>query len=132
MNYLARSVLYAVVLLAPAVFASPAQAVDKWITDIIRMSEDKSPEDGFCKRAPWYTASQRQQDEFLDRARIGSAEAAKFASGACSFTSVTDVYDGRDGKCVKYSWWACGPGKTCDLGDTHWCKRRGKWQVQEE
>jgi len=120
-------------LAALIVTALPAQAQrDRWVTDIIKMSEDKVPEDGFCKRVPWAVAGTRAQNEFLERARVGSAEAAKFASGACSFTSVTEVYQGRNGKCVRYSWWACGPGKTCDLGDTNWCKRRdGSWAVRD-
>ena len=110
----------------------PAQAQrDRWVTDIIKMSEDKSPEDGFCKRVPWEVAGPRAQTEFLERARVGSAEAARFTSGACSFTSVTDTYRGGTGKCVKYSWWACGPAKTCDLGDTNWCKVNGTWKAQD-
>lgn len=118
-------------LVGAAVLTVPAQAErDRWITDIIRMAEDGAPEDGFCRRAPWSVAGNRAQIRFLDNATVGSAEAAKFNDGACSFTSVTRTYSGQYGKCVRYTWWACGPGKTCETGETDWCKDRdGSWAV---
>ncbi len=112
--------------------ALPVRAQDdRFVTEIMRMADDKDPEAGFCQRAPWRVAGPSAQNQFLNRAAVGTDEAAKFADGACSYTRVTRIYAGRYGKCVRYTWWACEPGKTCDTGATAGCKNRdGNWATQ--
>ena len=114
------------------VLPGPALAQrDRFVTEIKDMAEDRVPENGFCRRVPWPVADSRAQDTFLNRARVDSDEGAKFSNGACSYTLVTQVSDGRFGKCVRYRWWACEPGKTCDSGMTRWCiARDGSWRTE--
>ncbi len=130
---LAWGVFAVAVAAATSLVAPPAQAQrDRLVSDIMRMADDKDPEDGFCKRVPWRVAGNRAQEQFLDRAVVGTDEAAKFSDGACSYTRVTQIYSNRYGKCVRYTWWACGPGQTCNTGKTSWCKNRdGRWTVQD-
>jgi len=108
---------------AAAHMATPTHAQgDPFIDEIMRKANAAEPDDGFCRRAPWPTTDSQGEHMFLERADPGSAEAAKFASGACSYTRITDVYRGQNGRCVRYTWWACQPGKTCNLGESHFCK----------
>lgn len=111
-------------ILAAALVAVPAPvlAEDRTIAEIVRKSEAKELDNGFCGNAPWRTTNDQEERQFLENAYVGSAEAVKFNSGACSYTQVEDVYDGANGKCVRYTWWACQPGYTCGRGQSVFCK----------
>lgn len=94
---------------------------DPFIEEIKRKAVARETDDGFCRRAPWVTTDPQGEHMFLERSYPGFSEAARFASGACSYTHVTDTWQGQYGKCVRYTWWACQPGLTCSLGESQFC-----------
>lgn len=112
-------VIGAAVLLA---LASLAQAQDQSIDDIMLKAQRGESDDNFCSRVNWPTTNPQEEHNFLEKAYVGLSEAAKFSSGACSYTRVDEVYQGAHGKCVRYTWWACQAGFTCALGESAFCK----------
>ncbi|HEY7609857.1 MAG TPA: hypothetical protein VIF14_11550 [Alphaproteobacteria bacterium] len=110
------------VLLAAAGAGTGAFGQDATVQELMRKVAVRELENGFCSSVPWQMTDDAGEHRFLENAAVGSAEAARFPSGACSYTYVTQVYPGSYGRCVRYTWWACGPGKTCASGETVFCK----------
>ncbi len=108
--------------LAALTIGGAARAQDATVRELIRKVEANETEDGFCATVPWRTSTEASEHLFLENAAVGTAEAARFPAGQCSYTYVTEVYAGPSGKCVRYTWWACGPGKTCATGESLYCK----------
>jgi hypothetical protein len=105
-----------------ALTAAETHAQDVSIAEIKRKAMAGEPDNGFCAVVPWAMTNDAGEHRFLENAVVGSAEAARFAGGACSYTYVTETYPGANGKCLRYTWWACAPGKTCASGETVFCK----------
>jgi hypothetical protein len=100
-------------------------AQDQTVQELVRKVDAEERDNGFCSSVPWYTTNPQAERRFLENAQIGTAEAARFPSGECSYTYVTNVYEGSYGKCVRYTWWACGPTTTCGKGESLYCKNEG-------
>lgn len=105
-----------------AAIAPPAHAQDQSVQDMILKAQRGDRDDGLCTRVSWPTTTPQEEHNFLEKAYVGLSEAAKFKSGACSYTRVDEVYQGARGKCVRYTWWACQPGFTCATGESLFCK----------
>jgi len=110
------------VLLGATALGAHAYGQDTTVQELMRKVEARESENGFCSSVPWAMTDDAGEHRFLENAAVGSAEAARFSSGACSYTYVTEVYPGQYGKCLRYTWWACGPGKICAKGESAWCK----------
>ncbi len=108
--------------LAALTTGGTARAQDPTVRELIRKVEANEEEGGFCASVPWRVSTAESEHLFLENAAVGTAEAARFEGGQCSYTYVTQVYPGPSGKCVRYTWWACGPGKTCATGESLYCK----------
>jgi len=112
----------AAALLIAAGFTASAYGQDASVAEIKRKAAGGEADGGFCAAVPWAMTNDAGEHRFLENAVVGSSEAARFAGGACSYTYITEIYPGPNGKCLRYTWWACAPGKTCATGETAFCK----------
>jgi len=116
-----RAAILAALAIAAGLTAQ-AHGQDNTVQELMRKVSAGEAEDGFCARVPWRMSTDASEHRFLEFAEVGTAEAARFPAGQCSYSYVTQVYPGAHGKCVRYTWWACGPGKTCATGESTYCK----------
>jgi hypothetical protein len=118
-------------LLAAAFASADAAGQDATVQELMRKVAAREAENGFCASVRWPVTDEAGEHRFLELAEVGSAEAALFPSGACSYTYVTQTFPGAHGKCVRYTWWACAPGRTCASGESVFCKNpRGAFSRQ--
>jgi hypothetical protein len=99
------------------------------LKELIRKSEVKEPEGGFCSTVNWPPGNQQTKYAFWNRAVAGMRSVDKFSDGSvCSSALVSSagVENGR--QCVHYQWWACGKGNTCASGTAITCRNAsGEW-----
>ena len=120
-----RAPLVVKALVAAACGGAPAYGQDATVQELMRKVAAREVDKGFCASVRWPATDEAGEHRFLELAEVGSAEAALFPSGACSYTYVTQTCPGAHGKCVRYTWWACAPGRTCASGESVFCKNAG-------
>jgi len=110
-----------------------ARAQQAMIDEIVRKSEAREPESGFCARTGWPNGDNWEGFKaFLTTAEVGTWKINTFANGACELNRVTEVHNEAGAKCVSYSIWVCGKDRNCGTGKVVDClDRNGKLNRKE-
>lgn len=111
--------------------ASPAFAQEQ-VAELIRRVQEGAVENGWCRaNVDWPNGTRDTYVQWLEGARVGHAKANSFNNGRnCQFDFVTSVYQGRRGRCVRYTWFSCNQGSRCTTGQDTDCKEGGRWVRQ--
>jgi hypothetical protein len=84
------------------------------VAEIVRKAEANDLEGGFCSSTGWPSGDDLARfTAHLNAAVVGSSKLSTFATGACSFDSVTAIHWENGGKCVTYTTWTCSRDSTC-------------------
>ena len=121
-------------LLAAALATAPAKAQGSDpVAELIRKADAGEADNGFCAGVTdWPPGTGDGYVRFLPNAAIGYAKVNRFRNNAqCQFDRVVDVFNGPEGKCVRYVWWACATGSSCARGEDTECRQAdGSWKRQ--
>jgi hypothetical protein len=112
----------AVMLLQNSTTALAQSREQQTIDEIVRKSEAREVENGFCSRTGWPNGSNWEgYKKFLTTAAVGSWKVNTYDNGNCELDRVTRVHQERGAKCVSYSLWTCTRGGACGTGATVDC-----------
>jgi len=109
-----------------------ARSTDSRVRELIRKSEAKEAENGFCTGIGWPPGDMETYRQFLERAATGTSKVNTFKDRKnCQYDRVEVAFKKGDIACVSYTWWACAGGGTCARGAAIACKnRQGTWDTQ--
>jgi len=126
---------WCVAALLAAAAGAPAQAQGNGdpVAELIRRADAREADNGLCASVTdWPPGTGDGYVHFLRNAVIGYAKVNRFRNNTqCQFDRVVDVYNGPEGKCVRYIWWACLTGGSCARGEDTECRQAdGSWKRQ--
>lgn len=123
----------AALLTAAAGVPALAQGYGDPVAELVRKAEARERDNGLCASiTDWPAGTGEGYVHFLRSAAIGYAKVNRFRNNVqCQFDRVVDVYNGPEGKCVRYIWWACATGSSCARGEDTECRQAdGSWKRQ--